>query len=425
MFSVAGFTLLLVPELPLRWDVSGRVMLILGCLLLVSVALKPSHSMARVSRNLCLTLLTLIVALGFLEALGRLVGFDFRGQEAATRKLPPFFRSPTVPVPPVFYRRNGPECWTGPVMRTGLESSGAFSAPYQNEPAITVCYDELGFRNEEPLPDWELAIAGDSFVELGFVPFSQLYTTRLSALTGQRVRNLGVSHTGPLTYLRYLELYGLSRSTRKVVIVFYEGNDLIDLGFEDEALRRFEATGQRDFRNVHKQTSFLRAINDLWRDSGKRMRSVPPRINARLTNAAGEVPITLVTRLAPNLTLTPTVEAALQRFLRRYSAFAGEHRVSPWLVYMPCKTRVLDGLFRWEPPSEEASVGVLPVNPPEAVRLLCEREGISFCDLTPGLKMKSQGGEQLLFNMLVDSHLNAVGSQTVAEILARELATGE
>lgn len=49
-------------------------------------------------------------------------------------------------------------------------------------------------------------MAGDSFVELGNLPFEQLFTTILGELTHRPVLNLGVSHTGSLTQLCYLDL---------------------------------------------------------------------------------------------------------------------------------------------------------------------------------------------------------------------------
>ena len=59
--------------------------------------------------------------------------------------------------------------------------------------------------------------------------YDQLFTTILGKMLNIRVLNLGVSHTGPLTQLSYLQDYGVSPSTKHVVIVFYEGNDLSDL----------------------------------------------------------------------------------------------------------------------------------------------------------------------------------------------------
>jgi len=414
-----GLLAFIASDLPSGWEVGARVFLGVGSMLLLFGALDPSNRWANVSRRLCLAVATATVTVGIVEVAGRVARFDFGRQEAAQRRTPPFFRAPRQPVPPVFYRRAGPESWTGSVLKTGVALSGTDSTPFRDEAAITVEYDELGFRNEMPLRDWEVAISGDSFVELGFLPFDQLFTTRVSALTGLRTLNLGVSHTGPLTQLRYLELYGLSPVTRTVAIVFFEGNDLNDLAYENQALQRYEATGVRDFREPQRQTSFLRAIATALARSGRRVEPTPPRVNAQLTTSAGEVPITLTTRLVPNLGLSTPMQGAVERFLNGYAQFARTNGVSPVLIFMPSKTRCVVGRFRWGSSAEEDSVGVLPLELPEIMRLQCEGRGIAFYDLTAALHIDTSG--ELLFNAVVDSHLNRQGSEAVAHFLAQRL----
>lgn len=86
-----------------------------------------------------------------------------------------------------------------------LELSGGLDEAYRNERPVTVAYDEQGFRNPDDLIDWDIVVVGDSFVELGYLPYEDLYTTRLGRLLGCRVKNLGCSYTGPFTYDYYLK----------------------------------------------------------------------------------------------------------------------------------------------------------------------------------------------------------------------------
>ncbi len=91
---------------------------------------------------------------------------------------------------------------------------------YRDEAAITLTYDTNGFRNSLDLTDWEIAVIGDSFVELGFLPDEELVTSHLARLLGVRVKNLGVSDTGLLTYNHYLKSYATSPATRHVMVFF-------------------------------------------------------------------------------------------------------------------------------------------------------------------------------------------------------------
>lgn len=186
-----------------------------------------------------------------------MIAFDFRRAEVSWRKLPPFYRRPTVPIGMAFSRREGPEEWNGAVIRECMKQLRVSSDSYRDERTITVRYDSHGFRNERWPTFWEIAVAGDSFVELGNLEFEKLFTTILGHLTQRPVLNLGVSHTGPLTQLCYLENYGVSQRTRQVVVVFYEGNDLEDVTAEYKAQERFESTGQRQVLRFEQQTSML------------------------------------------------------------------------------------------------------------------------------------------------------------------------
>ena len=78
-------------------------------------------------------------------------------------------------------------------------------------------------------------------------------------------------------------------------------------------------------------------------------------------------------------------------------------------------------MFHWDSPAAEAGVGILPLNLPEVIRRLCEAQGVTFFDLTPCLQANSRRTGELLFNPLIDNHLNNAGSRVVAEALAQEL----
>jgi hypothetical protein len=78
------------------------------------------------------------------------------------------------------------------VLASGLHSNGGL-----DEAVSTIRYDGDGFRNPQDLDDWDLVVIGDSIVESGYLPYDALLTTQLGRLLDARVKNGGVSYTGP------------------------------------------------------------------------------------------------------------------------------------------------------------------------------------------------------------------------------------
>lgn len=353
----------------------------------------------------------------------RAVGWDFRGQEAGWARLPPFNRVPRVPTGEVFFRRDGPQAWTGAVIRASLElHRRPVPEVYRDEPVIEVRHDRWGFREEEGWEDWEIAVVGDSFTELGTVAWEDLFTTRLARRLGCRVRNLGVSGTGPLTHLHYLRAYGDAPSLRQVVVVFYEGNDLEDMAREEEDLDRFRATGERPDRRIVPQTSLLVGMVEVARGLGRgSLPGIEREPVHRYLSAAGPVPVHLTGVLPRDRRLPEDVVARLERFLGEYGVWARERGVAAWVAYMPSKARVLHGRVeydRWKPQGREPW---WPEELPGLVEAACGRHGVGFVDLTPGLVETSLEHGGLLFNPLEEVHLNAAGSIRVAGLLAEQL----
>ncbi len=396
-------------------------------LVILLLAVFPARRLeSRLPLGLCVAVMSTVATLAAGEVFFRLIGFDFHGQEAALNRVPPYYREPRTPTGEVFFRRNGPEEWTGQVIRTWMvETWWPGAETYEGEPIVTVRYDRNGFRNEVPMDDWEIAVAGDSFTELGYLPYEDLFTTRLGRELGCRVLNLGVSQTGAFSQLSYLRDYGLSESLEQTVIVFFEGNDLYDINREHEDLVRYEETGERPWKRIEKQTSLLRAIGELI--SGVDPSPVihrPPPARYLFESGDGIVPVTLI-QVAPSVTDVSAAQLAqLDRFYREYRRFGAEHGVRTWLAYMPCKARVL--YDRLTPEDGTALEDFWrPTALPDLIREGCERHGIDFIDLTPVLTEAARDRGELVYNPIVDTHLNARGAELVAGELARRLrATG-
>jgi hypothetical protein len=410
----------LAPHPALHWQLLQPVLLGIGILLLALAALPRPAILARLSFDFCLALLGLAAATTLIEGGARLVGFDFRGLEAARRRLPPFYQKPMVSTGDVFFRRPGPFAWRGQVIRTCLETLRWSTDDYRDEPVITVRYDGFGFRNEPRPSEWEVSVAGDSFTELGYLPYEALFTTRLSQRTGWRVLNLGVSHTGPLSHLHYLETYGLSPATRHTVIVFYEGNDFEDLDREAHARASFRAQGRYEPEEFRPQSSFLGALAD-WLS-----RSDPPppeslAADALWSGPAGEVALTFENTAPSSRSLDPGTIATFDQFLSRYAELGRARAVRVWLAYMPCKARVLHGHARLTAEGKANLAGWEPTDLPAFVARRCTEAGVAFLDLTPALVAALETDQQLPYNPRYDSHLNAHGAEVVSRALAAAL----
>ncbi len=412
------------PELAVHWWRWQKPLLALAATLALLGAWPPQAALSRLSRRACVVGITVILAVGALELFFRALGHDFRRQTARLRQLPPFYLRPDVPCGTVFFRRPGPMSWTGQPVRAALRAQGLDAAAYADEPVIEVRYDAQGFRNPPNLRAWEMAVAGDSFTELGHLPEEDLFTTLLGRRLGWQVRNLGVSNTGPLSHLTYLAQFGHSPATRHWVVVFYEGNDLADLWIERAAERRIQTTGQRPHRKPVPQTSLLRAWGEAWRARFAAPPPPPPRIpvEAYFLGATGRVAVTLSPPPPVWAEVDPETRAALEDFLTRFAALARERKAQPWLVFMPVKQRVWHGRLEFTAEADPATVHWKPTDLPVALADLCARHDIGFVDLTPALVADTRQHGKPLFNTLFDTHLNARGSRVVAAELARVLA---
>jgi len=421
LLLVAAYAISRRLELAVHWLQVRHILVALGLILPLLAAFHGRPVVARVSAGICLSVSSLVLAVASAELMFRWLDFDFRRQEEAYRRIPPFFRRPMVPTGTVFFRRDGPEEWTGPVIRTLLRQSGFPTAAYAGEPVITVRYDRYGFRNEPRPAGWEIAVAGDSFTELGHLAYEDLFTTVLGRRVGQQVVNLGVSHTGPLTQLSYLQDYGLSPQTRQTVIVFFEGNDLDDVAGEHGALVRYQSKQVRTYPRFRKQTSLLRALGELRRRSGVAAEQLAPPVDAYFDSAAGRVPLTLANAPPEPGELSAMMQSALEIFFDAYAAFGEEHRLRVWLAYMPCKLRVVYGRVEYAEAAPPAVKAWRSTDLPDFIGAECVRRGIGFVDLTPALVEATERTRQLMFNALYDTHLSARGSAVVGEELARHL----
>jgi hypothetical protein len=370
-----------------------------------------------------------VVLVAFLEGFFHLISWDFANQEKAFRSWPTYFRWPTDPIGDIYFKRLGPETYVGKPLTTFLMKSDIPNDAYQDEAQITATYDANGFRNPTDLIDWEIVVVGDSFVELGNLDYEDLYTTLAGKTLSLRVKNLGVSYTGPLSYIQYLRDYGKGFSTRHAIMVFFEGNDLEDLSVENNYLERYKVTGKRPYRNFIKQSSLIRAIRGrVFASSDSRSELFPnasrSRTNKLTPNAyflgSKKIPITLGYSPPRTDQLTVKQKSSLNAALAQWAITATSMNIKPWLLYMPCKDRVLDGHLSFMPHADERLITWKPTDLPDLLRSLSDLNKIEFIDPIPALAAEAKAGI-LTYNSIADTHLNRHGAQIVAAVVSRAL----
>jgi lysophospholipase L1-like esterase len=408
-----------LPDIVTHWWRLQNPLLAAAAALALAAALPPQSGLARFSRRVCVLASAAILGLTAIETFFRSARFDFRRQADALERTPPFYRKPTLPCGTVFFRREGPLEWTGQPLRGVLRALQLEADACADEPPVRVRYDAFGFRNHPRPEAWEIAVAGDSFTELGYLQDEDLFTTRLAARLGCRVLNLGASNTGPLTHLTYLAEFGHSPATRDAMIVFYEGNDWADLAHESAAEQRFRATGRRPTREIRPQTSFLRALGEWVRAGSRPAAPAPLPVDAWFLARTGRVAVTLGPPPLAWQDLPPATRDAFEDFLRRLADWAQARAVRPWLAFMPVKQRVWHGRLEFAPAATPEMRRWQPTDAPARLADACARHGIRFVDLTPALEADTRAHGEPVFNTLYDTHLNARGARVVAEALAR------
>jgi hypothetical protein len=414
------------------WDISTpsqemRYLLLGTGLLVLLSGIIDSDILPNVLVKLGLTAISLIFVLSLTELVLHFTRYNLNAQiQSAWLRVPPFYRMPTVPQGEVFFRRPGPMTWSGRVLHSRIRQLGYLTDIYENDPVVNIQYDSRGFRNDDNLENWEIAVAGDSFTELGYLPEEQLFTSRLGELTDKPVLNLGVSYTGPLTHVRYLKEFGITESTRHLIIVFFEGNDLGDLAREYLALEEWKSLGKRELRQFVSKSSLYSILIQGFRmlDEKLSQKTDHDLVQAFFNFLTERQPVTLV--------YTPPGKSQIQAnsrlmkmlhyFFKEYSSL-GDEDMTTWLVFMPCKHRVLYNFIEYSPYTDKKITEWVPSDLPEFMKELSNQYGIRFIDLTPALIAETANSKKLMYNPLYDTHLNRYGSEVVAHELARHLSS--
>ncbi len=375
-------------------------------------------------KRLLFGFVALLCCVGIAEVCFRVIGYDFNQTSARLEAIPPFYRIPTEPFARYFFKRPAKTSWNGQVIRSQMDVLGIDSNAYKDEATVDLNYDSDGFRNSDALDDWEIVVVGDSFTELGNLSDEQLFTSLLATATGNGVKNLGASYTGTRTQIQYLSSFGKSDSTRIAMLAFFEGNDIEETVSEVHRKVNIDLgkLSLDDFFGDNLiQTSLVGFIFDRITSASVADLAIT-RDNANVQLPNGVTARVGINYMPLNESQLGEAGAMMQTAISDWADVCRSQGIEPWLVYLPCKHRVLHPLgLRFDVDTNPLLKAWMPSDLPQWINRECQKNDVVLIDTTAALIKSAKDGE-MPFNLIYDTHLNAQGSAVVATELANALA---
>lgn len=302
--------------------------------------------------------------------------------------------------------------------------------------------DARGFRNPEGVESARVIAIGDSFVEAPHVTDEQLWTTRLAALAGTTVYNMGTSGENPGGYLYKLEHFAPQLHPEVVILMLYEGNDFRGFkpnrpaeGVKGLALKsRSREWLLRVFEPLGANLPVVDAGRVDWlplevpSGSGSTYYAFSPRKVAELYRSPQEVRAQRGWRQVAD-GIERAARVCTERGIRLVVAYAP---VKPHVV-LPLVSDTLDGdtllAFtkiqgdRLPEAARKTTDGGAFLrtllegidNLEEATREVCRASGVEFVSLTQPLRAATAAGGQTYF--VYDQHWSPLGHEVVARAL--------
>jgi len=407
-----------VLRVPGMLKVVGIALVVFGCVLIGLGVVMPHDRVRSALAKSSLLLLSILSVLGLAEATFRAIGFDF---DIPNPAVPIFNRGPSVHIGDGVLRRPGPAVWRGRPLTSIIHFCWGNRDAYPDEQEIEVRYDKSGFRNPPSLADWEVVVTGDSFVESGYLPYEDIFTTLAAKRLGIRIKNLGVSDTGTIFQTAYVRKYGKALSTRQAVLCFFDGNDVNDLVHESQETNFIRRTGHR--MKHPKQTSLLAAVFERL----ERLRQKPTsdkqeglKPNATFVASSREHMVAIRPILPPRWEdLTKDRQDLVAAALTNWSVTVRSLGMQPWVMCIPDSRRVLNDRLHYVDTNNILAHWRASQFGPH-ISKICADIGIRFIDTYPALRREVEAGS-VPYNLFVDAHLSRHGSHIVAQVMAKAL----
>ena len=316
--------------------------------------------------------------------------------------------------------------------------------------------DEMGFPNSqyEWQDKYDIVVTGDSFVTRSA---PQTWIELLAAQTGKDILTLGASSWTTLNEVEAVKLYGLDKNSDWVVLLYFEGNDLINI---QQYLDK-QASGL-DWREYDMQgVSWYRRLVTYhlarYVLQGDEQAQGSPHYRYPVTVTTDWGPMETVLKDVHLLPMSASYEtmarsdeyAAMTKALLELDGLTKAQGARFLLVFVPSKedlywsrlwnevdvNNVLErsvtvtltegdhGRLQWAP--HYISFDEMTANHDAQARLLADfsaENNIEFLDLTPTLWEKTiREGEMYHY---ADPHWNQAGNQVVADTIQAYIAQG-
>ncbi|MBN1139242.1 MAG: hypothetical protein JXM73_21885 [Anaerolineae bacterium] len=347
------------------------------------------------------------------------------------------------------------EGWWDPANPTQASPENA-AAPSGRSDAFWYVFetDEMGFPNsqDEWRDAYDLIITGDSFVNR---TAPQTWIELLESQTDTKALILGASSWSTLNEVEAVKMYGLDKDPKWVLVMFFEGNDLLNTAQYVEKRDSGLSWKEYDMQGVPFYRRLLTFhMLTYWLD--KPRQAAPARYRYPVTASTEAGPVDLVFKDIHLLPLSAGYEtlarsdefAAVTQALIELQALCQAQGARLLLVYVPAKEHVYWSRI-WDPVDvnnilertvtvklSEGDRGKLEYDPVylsfevfsqnhnAQERLfadMAQEKGIAFLNLTPVFWAKSiELGETYHY---ADPHWNQLGNQLAASAIAEYITT--
>ena len=298
-----------------------------------------------------------------------------------------------------------------------------------------------GFRPNSSEPPYDIALIGDSFIEIGVNDQSTL-SEKIKEKSGLSTFNLGLGWYGPHQYLKLAEKYLPEIKPTYAFFCFFAGNDIRDI----KAYENWKRTGSYYF--YHSNTlpnilmGYLKILTDAYYVGIRKMATLSANIESRMKGIDSLHPVMSIVQVGDKevpmrfwyideqyrtdlLPSTP-VWKKLRSILQAFKTFCLEHHVIPVVVYIPSKLEVYDDQIIRNGHYFERQFKRLYKDPyvkSRAIEALTNTLDIQLINLLHAFEQEARKGRQLFYP--VNSHWNTSGIELAAELIIASLASSQ
>lgn len=366
---------------------------------------------------------------------------------------PEFFKKVTIFSKLKYFSHNSayiPDISLGFRRRSFLRHDAVVGSEFINHPVLgfhakpvvySASFDKDGFRPSSGTSPWKLAIIGDSFIEAGEHDDDTL-SARINELSGWSVLNRGTSNWGPAQYMEVFKQQILAEKPVRVIMAFFEGNDIRDIGAYRDWLNR-----GRSGRYAYYGTSLFERFSYAFTDLLKAFKLLfHERVRVPVAKARGRY-IDVAIRQSVDVKipgshfkdifvyhseLRPVADLLsdsdwkyLRSLLNEFVLLSKSNGIKPYLLFVPNKQHIYAPLttsasgVEWL--NKKVSVLANLSNTENAIKQLSKELNLPLISLTPLFQQEALMGNRPFY--IFDSHWNSHGRKVAAKFVVDKLST--